>query len=145
MKRIPLVICLVGLSSTLWAAGIQTGTWVRRANKDGIRSTMLVEATGTGQKITLKTRFGNGGTSTMIVTTQWDGKDVPVYVDGKASGQTMALRMVDDRHITTIMRVDGKPMATQKSEVSVDGRMIKTETIPATPGEESTIEYWDKQ
>ena len=145
MKRIALVICFTGLSAILWADGIQTGAWVRRANKDGISSTMLVEAAGTGQKITLTARFGNGGTSTMIVTTHWDGKDAPVYVDGKPFGETMALRMVDDRHITTIMKVDGKPMATQKSEVSADGRVIKTETIPATPGAESIIEYWDKQ
>jgi len=33
MKRIALVICLASLSPILWAAGIPTGTWLRRANK----------------------------------------------------------------------------------------------------------------
>ena len=145
MKRIALVICLAGLSATLWASGIQTGTWVRRANKDGLSSTMLVEAAGTGQKLTLKFRFGNGASSTMICTTRWDGQDAPVYVDGKPSGETMAIRMVDGRHITTILKMNGKPMATQESEVSADGRVIRTETIPATPGAEHAVEYWDKQ
>ena len=145
MKRIALVICFTGLSAILWADGIQTGTWVRRANKDGISSTMLVEAAGAGQRITLKARFGGGATSTMIVTTYWDGKDATVYFDGKASDETMAMRVVDARHITTIMKMNGTPMATQKSEVSADGRVIKTETIPATPGAANTIEYWDKQ
>ena len=145
MKRIALVIGFTCVSAILWADGIQTGTWVRRANKDGISSTMLVEAAGAGQKITLKARFGTGASSTMTITTYWDGKDATVYIDGKASGETMALRMVDDHHITTIMKMNGTPMATQKSEVSADGKVIKTETIPATPGGASTIEYWDKQ
>jgi hypothetical protein len=69
MKPIALVICLAGLSPILWAAGLPTGTWLRRANRDGISSTMFVEATGTGQKFTFKVRVGEGGTSTMIVTT----------------------------------------------------------------------------
>jgi hypothetical protein len=145
MKRIALVICLAGLCPILWAAGISTGTWVRRANKDGMSSTMFVEAAGTGQKLTLKVRVGDGTTSTMNVTTQWDGKDAPLYVDGKPSGETMAIRMVDDRHITTIIKTGGKPIATQKSEVSADGKVIKTETIHTTPEVQNTVEYWDKK
>lgn len=116
MKPIALVICLAGLSP-LWADAIPTGTWIRRPNKDGISCTMFVEAAGTGQKLTLKVRVGDGRTSTMIVTTQWDGKDAPVYVDEKASGETMAIRMVDDRRTTNILQMNGKPIATQKSEL----------------------------
>ena len=145
MKRIALVICLAGLSPMLWAGGIPTGTWVRRANKDGMSSTMRVEAAGASQKITLTFKVGDSGTSTMICTTQWDGQDAPVYIDGKLSGETMALRMVDDRHLTAIMKMAGKPFATQKSEVSADGKVIKTETIPETAGAQTTIEYWDKK
>ena len=145
MKHIALVICLAGLTPTLWADGIPTGTWVRRANKDSISSTMFVEAAGTGQKLTLKVKVGDGTTSTMTVTTQWDGKDATVYVEGKPSGETMALRMVDGRHATTILKLNGKPIATQKSELSADGKVIKTETIHTTPEAPNTIEYWDKK
>ena len=145
MKPIALVICLAGLSPILWASGIPTGTWVRRANKDGISYTMFVEAAGTGQRLTLKLRLGDGGTSTMMVITQWDGKDAPVYVDGKPSGETMAMRMVDDRHTTTILKMGGKPIATQKSEVSADGKVINTETIYTAPEAQHTVEYWDKK
>jgi hypothetical protein len=81
----------------------------------------------------------------MVVTTQWDGKDAPVYVEGKPSGETMAIRMVDDRHTTTILKLNGKPIATQKSELSADGKVIKTETINTTPEAQNTFEYWDKK
>jgi len=57
----------------------------------------------------------------------------------------MAIRMVDDRHLTNILKMDGKPVSTQKSEVSSDGKVIKTETLSTTPGVPNTIEYWDKK
>lgn len=145
MKCIALVICLAGLSPMLWADGIPTGTWVRRAGKDGITSTVVVEASGAGQKLTFKVKVGDGVTSTMIVTTLWDGKDAPVYVDGKPSKETMAIRMVDDRHTINVLKMDGKPFVTQKSELSADGKVIKTESVPTAPGAQNTVEYWDKK
>ncbi len=81
----------------------------------------------------------------MMVTTQVDGKDVPVLVDGKPSSQTMAIHMIDDRHTVNVMKMNGNPIMTQKSEISVDGKVIKDESTSATPGGQTIIQYWDKK
>src|SRR5204862_194683 len=129
MKCIALVLCLAGMVPIVRAASLPTGTWVRRPNNDGISGTLIIEAAGTGRKLTFKVAFAGGGTSTMTVTTQVDGKDAIVSVDGKPSGQTMAIRMIDDHHAVNVMKINGNPMATQKSELFADGKVFKTETI----------------
>ena len=145
MKFIALVICLAGLVPILRADSMWIGTWVRRANKDGVNATLIIEAAGTARKLTFKVAVAGGGTSTMIVTTQWDGKDATVSVDGKPSAETMAIRTVDDRHTINIIKMSGNPMTTQKSELSADGKVIKVESSATVPGQQNGTEYWDKK
>lgn len=145
MKCVAFVVCLAGLTPILQADGLPVGTWVRRANQDGVNISMIIEAVGTGRRITMKVGVPGGATSTMMVTTQVDGKDVPVLVDGKPSSQTMAIRMIDDRHTVNIMKMNGNPIMTQKSEISADGKVIKDESTSATPGGQTSIQYWDKK
>ena len=144
MKRIALFICLAGLIPILPAANLPTGTWVRRPIAGG-SATMIVEAAGAGQKYTFRVQVAGGGFSTMILTTQYDGKDAEVLVDGKPSGETMAIRMLDDHHVINILKMNGNPMVTQKSELSADGKTIKTESVSSVPGVQNPVEYWDKK
>ena len=81
----------------------------------------------------------------MIVTTQGDGKDEPVSIDGKPSPETMAIRFVDDRHMINIIKLSGTTMVTQKSEVSADGRLIKVVSSADAQGQHNGVEYWDKK
>ena len=143
-KCMALVIGLATLAPMLLAEGIPVGNWVRRPTKGGVVVTMLVESAGAGQKLTYKITAPNG-TSTMIMTTQYDGKDAQVYVDGKPSGETMAIRKVDDHHTTNVIKMNGNPFATQKSELSADGKVIKVESTPTGPGGQGGTEYWDKK
>jgi hypothetical protein len=143
MRGTWLVIGVICLTPFLRADGLPNGTYVRRAS-DGVHSTMIVEAAGSGRKLTFKVDVP-GGVTTMVVTTQLDGKDAPVLVDGKPSGETMAIRMVDDRHVVNILKMNGSVVATEKSEVSADGKLIKVETTTPAPGTPNTIEYWDKK
>ncbi len=145
IKCAALVIGLATLAPILRAEGIPVGNWVRRPTKDGGNATMLVESAGTGQKFTFKVAIANGGTATMVVTTQYDGKDAPVYVDGKPSGETMAISKVDDHHTTNVLKMNGNPFVTQKSELSADGKVIKTESISMVAGAPNSVEYWDKK
>jgi hypothetical protein len=145
LKCIALAICLAILAPMLRADMLAIGTWVRRPNKDGGSSTMVIEAAGTGRKLTFKVAVAGGGTATMIVTTQLDGKDAPVSVDGKPSGETMAIRLIDDRHAINVIKMNGNPMLTQKSELSADGKAIKVESTPMIPGGQYGTEYWDKK
>jgi hypothetical protein len=143
-KYMALVIGVSALAPTLLAEGIPVGTWVRRPTKGGISATMLVEPAGAGQKLTYKITLPNG-TSTMIMTTQYDGKDAQVYVDGKPSGETMAIRMVDDHHTTNVIKMNGNLFSTQKAELSADGKVIKVESTATGPGGQGGTEYWDKK
>ena len=63
----------------------------------------------------------------------------------KPFGQTMAMRMLDDRHIVNVLKINGNRMATLKSEISPDGKMIKTDTTASVPGQQNGTEYWDKK
>ena len=145
MKCITRVFCLLSLISMVRAQSLPVGTWVRRPNNDSVNATLLIEAAGTGRKLTFKAQVAGGASTTMVVTTQMDGKDAQVSVDGKPSGQTMAMRMLDDRHIVNVLKINGNTMATQKSEISPDGKMIKTDTTASVPGQQNGTEYWDKK
>ena len=150
MKCIALVICLASTVPILRAESLPAGTWVLRENKDGtnstmINSTMIIEAAGSGVKITRKTTFRGGGTNTMVCTTQGDGKDEIVFMDGKPSGMTMAIRRVDDRHSTAVGKLGPTVYMNQKSEVSADGKVMTTESTPVSPPGPKTVEYWDKK
>ena len=57
----------------------------------------------------------------------------------------MAIHKIDDRHFINVIKMDGKPMASQKSEVSADGKVIKVDGTPMAPGAQPTVEYWDKK
>jgi len=145
MKCITRVFCLLSLISMVRAQSLPVGTWVRRPNNDGINATLIIETAGTGRKLTFKAQVAGGASTAMVVTTQMDGKDAQVSVDGKPSGQTMAMRMLDDRHIVNVLKINGNTMATQKSEISPDGKMIKTDTTASVSGQQNGTEYWDKK
>ncbi len=141
MKPIALAAFCLGLLS---AQSLPTGTWVRRAS-DGVHSTLIIEPIGAGRKLTFTIEQPGAPSTTMIATTQLDGKDAIVSVNGKPSGQTMAIRALDDHHFANILKINGNTFATQKSELSPDGKTIKTESTPTAPGQPNTVEYWDKK
>src|ERR1700686_1738221 len=94
MKCITRVFCMLSLISMVRAQSLPVGTWARRPDKGGVNATLIIEAEGTGRKLTFKVQVAGGASTTMVVSTQMDGKDAQVSVDGKPSGQTMAMRML---------------------------------------------------
>jgi len=108
---------------------------------------MAVEEVGTGWKLPYKV-VGPVASGTIVSTvlTQLDGKDVPVLVEGKPSGQTMGIKKIDSRHTVGVVKFQGKEMGISKSEISPDGKVLRVETdyAPSNPiGKE--IQYWDRQ
>ena len=82
----------------------------------------------------------------MVVESPFDGKEVPVLVGGKPSGQTMAIMQVDPRHTSTIVKMNGKPFGISKSTLSADGRTLTVEnefssSAGGSPAEKTT-ETW---
>ena len=150
MKRpIACVAFLVSLSPIFGADSLMLGTWVRRDTKEQpARIIMKVEAVGAGFKLTYTISTPQLPVAQiMTVLTQLDGKDAPALVDGKPSGQTMAIQSLDSRHTSTIVRMQGREFSTSKSEVSADGKVLKVENTSKRPDGKPavTLEYWDKK
>jgi len=141
------VVCLLSLSSTVGADNLWSGTWVLREPPKGGRLTMTVEEVGSGWKLTYKLVGPDApGTIVSTVLTLLDGKDVPVLVEGKPSGQTMGIKKIDSRHTVGVVKFQGKEMGISKGELSPNGKVLTVETDYATSnpiGKE--IQYWDRQ
>ncbi len=88
---------------------------------------MRVEEVGSGWKLISKV-VGPDATGTIYSTvlTQLDGKEVPLLVNGKLSGQTMAIKKIDSRYTVTDVKFQGKEMAISKSERSCGGREARS-------------------
>ena len=144
------VVCLLSLSSLVGAESLWSGTWVLREPPQGGRLTMTVEEVGSGWKLTYKL-VGPAAPGTIVSTvlTPLDGKDVPVLVEGKPSGQTMGIKRIDSRHTVTVLRFQGKETGISKAEISPDGKVLKVENDYATSNPNrlvgKQIQYWDKQ
>lgn len=146
MKRIAVVVCVLGLSLMVQADVLPVGTWVHRDPAPGAPLTMTVEAVGNGRKLTYK--FGpDAPVRVMVILTQLDGKDAPVLADGQPMGHTMGIRTIDSRHTFAVLKIKGQEYGTSKSEVSADGRVLKVEMMATSAGngEVLMVEYWDKK
>ena len=63
----------------------------------------------------------------MVVESPFDGREVPVLLDGKPSGETMAITLVDPRHTTAVVKMNGKPFGISKGSLSADGKTLTVE------------------
>jgi hypothetical protein len=63
----------------------------------------------------------------MTVESQLDGRDAPVMIGGKPSGETMAIKLVDDLHMTAVLKMNGKTFGTAKGSISPDGKILTVE------------------
>src|SRR5215216_6770525 len=131
MKQIATMVFLASLTIPVMRATLPPGTWVRRAVKDGSRVTMTLESAGTGRVLTYRIERPDGKIRTLVVATELDGRDAEVSVDGKPSGQTMSFQTLDDRHTVSIVKLNGKPVSTQRFEIAADGKVLKVDTIPS--------------
>ena len=149
MTRVAFVLCLVSLSAVVWAGSLWTGTWVMREPQREGRLTMTIEEVGGGWKVTYRIAGQPPGSPVSTIVTQLDGKDAPLLIDGKPSEETMAIKKIDSRHTETIITFQGKRAGISKSELSPDGKVIKTENEytspkPDAPGGKQS-QYWDKK
>lgn len=117
------VVMLMSAQSRVLQAQTFVGTWVRQEAP----MTMTVEmCCGGGRRLTYHVTM-NGSDTIMVVETALDGQDVPVLVGGKPSGETMAIRQLDDRHATAVLKMNGQPFGTAKGTLSADGKRLTIE------------------
>jgi hypothetical protein len=93
------------------------GTWARKAVAGKPAMTMTIEAWGAGRA---KLTYHIGAGKTLTVASALDGSDADVLMDGKPSGETMAIKLVDKRHTVTILKMNGKAFGTSKAAFSGD-------------------------
>src|SRR4029079_12003174 len=91
---------------------------------------------------------GMDGTS-MSVASGLDGKDAPVLVNGKPSGETMAITLIDKLHSSTVVKMNGQPFGTSKGTFSADFKTLTVENessaaVGGTPAGKTT-EVWVRQ
>ena len=120
--------------------GIGT-TWVR-TDAQGKGMSMSVEACCNGglRLIYHIPSMGGQPATTLTVDSPMDGREVPALVGGKSSGETMAIKRVDDHHYTAVLKMNGQTFGTSSGTVSADGKSLTVESV--MQGAEKTVETW---
>ena len=144
------MICsLAFLSAVGWAtqAHAQFGvgsTWVRTdALGKGITLTIEACCKGGLRLIYKIPNIGDQPAVTMTVDSPMDGTEVPSLVGGKPSGQTMAVKRLDDHHYTAVGKMGGTAAGTSNGVVSPDGKTMTVETVSQVGGKsQKVIETW---
>jgi hypothetical protein len=141
------VLGAIGTAAVLHAQ-LEIGTWVRTDMPAGSKMSMTVQACCNGGRRLIYHVEGTGQPPMeMTIDSGLDGKDAPIMVGGKPSGQTMAITRVDALHATSIQKMNGKIMSTSKGTLSADGKTMTVEDeVPDASGKSMKItEKWVKQ
>ena len=105
-------------------AQLEIGTWVRQPTASSPSMTMNIAACcNGGRRLTYHVDI-NGTETLLIVETKLDGSETPVLMNGKPSGETMAITRLDAHHASTILKMSGKPFGTSQATLSADGRTL---------------------
>ena len=99
------------------------GVWVKKGTKTAMTMT-IVKWSDSKAQITWDIKSAN---IVLSLVSSLDGKDAPVLMNGKPSGETMAIKRVDKRHATTVVKMNGKPFGTSKSSFSADFTTLTVE------------------
>jgi hypothetical protein len=86
--------------------------------------TMTVEACCNGGRRLIYHVDINGTETILEVASPFDGSEAEVLIGGKPSGETMEITRIDDHHLATIMKLNGKPFGTSKATLSADGKVL---------------------
>jgi hypothetical protein len=112
------VTALVAAARPAAAAGSPIGgTYVMQAKDGKPEMTMKVDAWGPGKvKLTYHVKGADDIEVTVVSAT--DGKDAPVLLNGKETGETMVIKLTGKLHSTAVVKMNGKPMGTSKARFS---------------------------
>ena len=125
-KRLACGIAILVLASARSLhAQVEIGTWVRQDTASMPGSlTMVVEACCHGGRRLTYHILIDKTKSLLTVESPFDGTEVPVLMNGKPSGETMAIKRVDAHHASTVVKMNGAFFGTSKATLSGDGRTL---------------------
>lgn len=123
------ITCAVALITVLAGsahAQMAVGTYVRQVTPStpGVMTVTVEPCCNGGRRLTY--HFGDMK-QVMVIESPFNGREVPVMVDGKPSGETMAIQRVDARHTSAIVKMNGKPFGVSKCTISADGRTLSVD------------------
>ena len=126
------------------------GTWLKLSQTSAPGAlTMSVEACCGSNGRRLIYRIVGAADVLMTVESPFDGRDVPVLVGGKPSGETMGIKLVDDHHSVTVIKMNGMTVGTSKATLSPDGKTLTVENTMTSNAGGQTIgtqtEIWVKK
>jgi hypothetical protein len=138
------LFCLAAPRSV--SAQLEIGTWVRKSTANQPTMTLKIETCcgHIGRKLT----YSLTG-ATMTLASGMDGRDAALSVNGKPTGETMAITRVDAHHATTVIKMNGAKIGTSTATLSDDGKTltIESELTTAAGGNRAgkQTEVWVKQ
>lgn len=130
-------------------AQLEIGTWVRRPTASMPAMTMEIGVCcNGGRRLTYHIDMEKKQIL-LTVDTQLDGKEAAVLMDGKPSGETMAIKRVDAHNASTVVKLNGTFFGTAKGTLSADGKTLTvlddfTSSVGGYPAGKFT-EVWDKK
>lgn len=145
---VALILSLVG--APVLSAQIGVGTWVKDSSGSSPGMTMTVEACcgRKGRRLTYLIPM-KGTPMVLTVESPFDGSDAPLLIGGKTTGETMAITWLDDHHVTSVVKLNGKPFGTSRSTLSADGKTITVlnDFSSGAGGQQvgKSTEVWTKQ
>ncbi len=162
MKRVcklvvVLVVCLAApnLTRAQNAADPRIGTWKLNLEKSNFAGTpapksemRTVEAQGNGEKITFEGIAADGSPIAFSVTTNLDGKPVPIVGTGVPGGaDIVATKRIDPKTVTSTATKAGKVAVTSRYVVSKDGKVTtqRSKMTDANGRRITQVLVWDKQ
>ena len=139
-------IALLLTFSTTLDAQMVVGTWARTPTKTapGVMTMTVESCCGSGYKLTYRFAMGTNKT-VMTVESPFDGTEVPVLVNGKPSGETMAIKRLDRNHSTTVIKMNGEPFGTSSATLSADDKTLTVINEMASGAAGKVTETWTKQ
>jgi hypothetical protein len=132
------LVAWVNQANAQWAVGT---TWVR-SDAEGKGMTMSISACCNGGYRLTYQMPPMGGQPAMVLTidSPLNGTDAPTLIGGKPSGQSMAIKRVDDRHYTAVVKLNGQQTMSATGVVSADGKTLTVEDV--TQAGTKTVETW---
>ncbi len=107
------------------AADSPIGTYLKKAEAGKPAMTMTIEQWAPGKaKLTYRIQ---DPPIVLTVASALDGSESPVLMNGKPSGETMAIKLLDKLHSSTIVKMNGKPLGTSKGRFSPDFSTLTVE------------------
>jgi hypothetical protein len=124
------------------------GTYVMKARDGKPEMTMKIDQWGPG-KVKLSYHLTGLANMEMTVVSDLKGKDAIVAVNGKPTGETMAITISDLRHSTAVVKMNGKVTGKSKATFTADFKTLTVETdMSETDGQRpagKATEVWTRQ